>query len=126
MLFNDKYLQRIQIMSANGISTLDTKEQRQRAKLGLAQLKRQGYTLNVDGTVASGPDATKAFYRTGNNYDINLLATQYVDDLAVRNTESLLRPGRPWLELPKPMYHIILEDEDALTLENGFDDFVTE
>ena len=113
-------------MAANGISTLATKELRQRAKLGLAQLKRQGYTLNVDGTIVSGPDATKAFYRVGNNYDINLLATQYVDDLAVHNTESLLRPGRPWLELPKPMYHIILEDEDALTLENGFDDFVTE
>jgi hypothetical protein len=39
-------------MAANGISTLATKELRQKAKLDLASLKRQGYTLNADGTVA--------------------------------------------------------------------------
>jgi hypothetical protein len=40
-------------MSANGISTLATKELRQKAKLDLASLKRQGYTLNDDGTIES-------------------------------------------------------------------------
>jgi hypothetical protein len=37
-------------MAANGISTLSTKQLKQVAKLDLAQLKRRGYTLNVDGT----------------------------------------------------------------------------
>ena len=40
-------------MAANGISILATKELRQKAKLDLASLKRQGYTLNADGTIAS-------------------------------------------------------------------------
>jgi hypothetical protein len=39
-------------MALNEISTLATKELRQKAKLDLASLKRQGYTLNADGTVA--------------------------------------------------------------------------
>ena len=37
-------------MAANGISTLSTKQLKQVAKLDLAQLKRRGYTLNVNGT----------------------------------------------------------------------------
>jgi hypothetical protein len=37
-------------MSNNGISTLTYKQQRQVAKLDLAKLKRQGYTLYTDGT----------------------------------------------------------------------------
>jgi hypothetical protein len=41
-------------MSANGISTLSTKELRQKAKLDLAALKRQGYTLYADGTTNFG------------------------------------------------------------------------
>ena len=112
-------------MAANGISTLSTKEARQKAKLDLAQLKRQGYTLNADGTVASGPDITKAFYRTNNNYDINLLPTQYVGNVATDNDSPLLE-SRPWIPLPVPQYDIILESGDVLTAENGFDDFVTE
>ena len=41
-------------MSANGISTLATKEAKQKAKLDLAQLKRKGYTLYIDGTANFG------------------------------------------------------------------------
>jgi hypothetical protein len=41
-------------MALNGISTLATKELRQKAKLDLAALKRQGYTLYADGTTNSG------------------------------------------------------------------------
>jgi len=41
-------------MSNNGISTLTYKQQRQVAKLDLAKLKRQGYTLYTDGTVNNG------------------------------------------------------------------------
>jgi len=41
-------------MSANGISTLSTKEARQKAKLDIAQAKRQGYSLYADGTINFG------------------------------------------------------------------------
>ena len=41
-------------MAANGISTLSTKQAKQAAKLSLAELKRQGYTLNADGTTNFG------------------------------------------------------------------------
>jgi hypothetical protein len=114
-------------MAANGISTLSTKQAKQLAKLDLAQLKRRGFTLAADGSVISGPDNTKTFYRVRNHYDINLLPTQYVGNTAVQNTEPLpLLTGRPWIELPTPVYNLITEDGDVQTLETGFDDFVTE
>jgi hypothetical protein len=53
-------------MAANGISTLLTKQLRQVAKLDLAALKRQGYTLNADGTVYSTPLGSAQF--SGSNY----------------------------------------------------------
>jgi hypothetical protein len=114
-------------MSANGISHLPTREARQQAKLDLAQAKRRGFTLAADGSVISGPDTTKAFYRDRNEYNINSLPTQYVGDTAVPNTEpGPLQTGRPWIALPEPQYLMILENGDVQTLETGFDDFVTE
>jgi hypothetical protein len=86
-------------MAANGISTLATKAERQTAKLDIAELKRKGYTLNADGTVASGPDTTKVFYRLNNTYDLTLLPDTYAtaaDDNA--NTGGLVK-GRPWLNI---------------------------
>ena len=86
-------------MSANGISSLSTKAARQQAKLDIAQLKRKGYTLNADGSVASGPDTTKPFYRLNNTYDITLLPDTYAttgDDNP--NTGGLVQ-GRPWLNV---------------------------
>jgi hypothetical protein len=112
-------------MAANGISTLSTKAAKQNAKLDLAQLKRQGYTLNSAGTVVSGPDITKTFYRVNNNYDINLLPNQYVGNVTIDNDSPLLL-SRPWIPLPSPQFDIILENGDVLTLESGLDDFVTE
>jgi hypothetical protein len=53
-------------MAANGISTLATKELRQKAKLDLASLKRQGNVLNSDGTVYSAPLGSAQF--SGSNY----------------------------------------------------------
>ena len=87
-------------MAANGISTLTTKAERQAAKLDIAQNKRKGYTLNADGTIASGPDTTKIFYRLNNTYDLDLLPTQYSGNDIVdnANTEGLL-DGRPWLNV---------------------------
>ena len=86
-------------MATNGISELATKALRQAAKLDIAQLKRRGYTLNADGTIASGPDTTKVFYRLNNTYDLTLLPDTYAtaaDDNA--NTGGLVQ-GRPWLNI---------------------------
>ena len=86
-------------MATNGISTLSTKALRQSAKLDIAQLKRRGYTLNADGTIASGPDTTKIFYRLNNTYDLTLLPDTYAttgDDNP--NTGGLVQ-GRPWLNI---------------------------
>lgn len=68
-------------MAANGISTLTTKELRQKAKLDLAAAKRA-----ADGN----PRAT---------YDITQLPTQYDDDAVVDNPNTGgLVIGRPWTE----------------------------
>ena len=68
-------------MSANGISTLATKELKQKAKLNLAAAKRA-----ADGN----PRAT---------YDLTLLPTQYNDNAVVDNANTAgLVTGRPWLE----------------------------
>jgi hypothetical protein len=48
-------------MAANGISTLATKELKQKAKLDLVALKRQGNVLNSDGTVYSTPLGSAQF-----------------------------------------------------------------
>lgn len=70
-------------MSANGISTLATKELKQKAKLDLAAAKRA-----ADGN----PRAT---------YDITQLPTQYDDNGIINNpnTGGLVQ-GRPWITGP--------------------------
>lgn len=66
-------------MSANGISTLATKELKQKAKLDLAAIDRA-----ADGN----PRAT---------YDITQLPTQYSGDAIVDNPNvGGLITGRPW------------------------------
>ena len=85
-------------MAANGISSLATKEAKQIAKLNVASLKRQGYSLNTDGTIASGPDTTTAFYRARDFYDITELPTKYNNNGLTDNTNSGgLITGRPWI-----------------------------
>jgi len=93
-------------MSANGIAWLSTKEARQKAKLDLAALKRQGYTLNADGSIASGPNTNANFYRTLNEYDLTELPTQYVGNTAIDNiNEEGLKDGRPWVTfLPTDLF----------------------
>jgi hypothetical protein len=86
-------------MSANGISTLATKQLKQEGKLAIAELKRQGYTLNIDGTVDSGPDTNEPFYRPLNVLDISLLPTKYVNNTVYDNANvGGLVAGRPWTE----------------------------
>jgi hypothetical protein len=108
-------------MAANGISTLTLKQEKQAAKLELAKLKRKGYTLNADGTIASGPDITKNFYRARNDFDITELPTQYNDNDVVDNPNpDGLITGRPWI-VPVVVLAgaIIQETGDDLLLENG-------
>ncbi len=67
-------------MSANGISTLSTKELRQKAKLDLAATNRA-----EDGNLRA-------------TYDITQLPTQYDDNIVVDNpNEGSLVVGRPWI-----------------------------
>jgi hypothetical protein len=75
--------------------TPDTKELKQRLKLERASLKRQGYTLDTDGSILSGPDTDAPFYRRLNVLDIDLLPNKYSDNNLVNTTEVLQR-GRPW------------------------------
>jgi hypothetical protein len=68
-------------MALNGISTLATKELRQKAKLDLAALER---------AVEGNSRAT---------YDLTLLPTQYNDDGIIDNPNiGGLVQGRPWIE----------------------------
>jgi len=70
-------------MAANGISTLATKELRQKAKLDLAA---------IDRAAVGNPRAT---------YDITQLPTQYDDNSIVNNPNvGGLVVGRPWIETP--------------------------
>jgi len=74
-------------MAKNGIFTLSTKQAKQLAKLDLASLKRQGYTLNADGTVASTVSA----------HLITTSAASYSDG-ATMATFRVLNRGGNWDE----------------------------
>lgn len=70
-------------MSANGISTLATKQARQEAKLALAAAKR---AANPERYPAATPD-------------LDLLPTKYVGNDVVNNPNpGGLQPKRPWVE----------------------------
>ena len=73
------------IYSSNTISTsTNTKEARQIAKLDLAQLRRQ-----------AGGVTTATYYRSYNDYDLDLLAAKYVGNTAT-NISNTLTQHRPW------------------------------
>lgn len=77
--------------------TPDTKELKQILKLERASLKRQGYTLDVDGTILSGPDINAPFYRPLNGYNRDALPAKYSDDFLLDNANTGgLGVGRPW------------------------------
>jgi len=105
----------MELMSANGISTLATKQARQIAKLEYAQAKRKGRVITdggapgVYGTWSDNgiDDDTKNYYRSNNTYDATTLPDTYngndggttanytqVDDNP--NTGGLV-PKRPWV-----------------------------
>jgi len=88
-------------MAENGISSLPTKEARQRAKLDLAAVNRA---------------------RTGNPrsaYDIDQLPTQYSDNNIVDNPNvGGLVEGRPWVSGSVSFSHVLLEDQTDLLQED--------
>ena len=70
---------------------------RQEKKLEIAEAKRQGKTVAVDGTISGSVDDTKPYYRVLNTLDINLLPTKYSGNTVVDNANvGGLQAGRPW------------------------------
>ena len=87
-------------MAANGISTLSTKQAKQKATLDIASAKRQGKTVAVDGTITGSVDPTKNYYRSRAFYDITQLPTQYTGNAITNNPNSDgLIVGRPWISI---------------------------
>jgi hypothetical protein len=88
-------------MAANGISTLATKELRQKAKLDLAATNRA-----ADGNARA-------------TYDITQLPTQYDDNAVVDNPNvGGLVQGRPWVyNLPESA--LITDSGDTLITDSG-------
>jgi hypothetical protein len=85
-------------MSANGISTLLTKQLKQEAKLAIVEAKRQGKIVAIDGTISGSANTSQPFYRTLNTANISILPTKYVGNVVVDNIVdgNVLITGRPW------------------------------
>ncbi len=85
-------------MSANGIAHLTTRQDRQDAKLAIAEAKRQGKTVAKDGTISGSADPTKPYYRDLNTLDKNLLPNPYNgNDISPDDGATDLVKGRPWV-----------------------------
>lgn len=84
-------------MSANGIAWLLTKQERQEAKLAIAEAKRQGKTVADDGTISGSLDTSKPYYRVNNKLDMTELPTVYSGNDVVDNANTGgLQVSRPW------------------------------
>ena len=84
-------------MSANGISTLASRQARQIAKLNIAQAKRRGQFVSNTGVISGSANASQPFARTLNTYDITALPTQFSGNTIVDNANAGgLINGRPW------------------------------
>jgi hypothetical protein len=84
-------------MSANGISTLSTKQLRQEAKLAIAQAKKQGKSVARNGTISGAVDTTKNAYRYNNTFNANDLPTKYTGNAVTDNANTGgLKAARPW------------------------------
>jgi len=85
-------------MSANGISTLVSKQLKQERKLAIAEAKRQGKNVAVDGTITGAGNSAQPFYRTLNTANINILPTKYSGNTITDNVldGNVLISGRPY------------------------------
>lgn len=88
-------------MSANGISTLASKQSKQVAKLTIAEAKRKGKTVLANGAITGTANASQPFARTLSTLDIDYLPTKYSGNVIVDNTKdgNVLVQGRPWTEI---------------------------
>jgi len=88
-------------MASNGISTLSSKELKQTTKLAMAEAKRQGKVVALDGTWTGNANVSQPWARTLNVLDIDLLPTVYSGNVIVDNPNGpggTLTQGRPWGE----------------------------
>lgn len=88
-------------MSANGISTLSTRQARQDAKLEIAEAKRQGKTITEGGgtySISGAEDPGAPGYRSLNDLDKDLLPNPYNgNDVDPDDGDpGPLDLGRPW------------------------------
>lgn len=116
-------------MAANGISTLADKQARQVAKLDIAEAKRQGKVVDINGNITGAVDNTKPYFRVWNILDINALSAVYnVNTSTDAGTYNPLQPHRPWLTsteavapetveeaIPQATYDQIITNYDAAT-----------
>lgn len=76
---------------------LADKEARQKAKLDIAQAKREGRVVADNGSITGAVDSTKNYYRARNQYNITQLPTQYSGGNLTDNPNTGgLVEGRPW------------------------------
>ena len=85
-------------MSANGIANLVSKQLKQEGKLAIAEAKRKGKDVDINGTITGAGNSAQPFYRTLNTGNINILPTKYSGNAIVDNTidGDILINGRPW------------------------------
>ena len=85
-------------MSLNGIAHLPTRQERQDAKLAIAEAKRQGKVVAPDGTISGSVDPTAPWYRDNNVLDKNQLPNPYNgNDIEPDDGATTLVEGRPWV-----------------------------
>jgi hypothetical protein len=85
-------------MSANGIANLVSKQLKQERKLAIAEAKRQGKDVAVNGTITGAGNSAQPFYRTLNTANINILPTKYSGNTITDNVldGNILISGRPY------------------------------
>jgi len=85
-------------MSANGIANLVSIQLRQVRKLAIAEAKRQGKDVAVNGTITGAGNSAQPFYRTLNTANINILPTKYSGNTITDNVldGNVLISGRPY------------------------------
>ena len=85
-------------MSANGISTLASKQLKQEGKLDIAEAKRQGKDVAIDGTITGSGNSSQPFYRSLNAANIDILPTKFSGNVILDNIVdgNVLIQGRPW------------------------------
>ena len=85
-------------MSANGIANLVSKQLKQEGKLAIAEAKRKGKDVDINGTITGAGNSAQPFYRTLNTANINILPTKYSGNTITDNVldGNVLISGRPY------------------------------